>query len=170
MIGGEQEPVDALAPIFASIAPGVGAAPRTPGRSGDLAPEEQGYLHCGPNGAGHFVKMVHNGIEYGLMAAYAEGLNILANADAGVRSRDNDAETAPLERPEHYQYALDLPAINPLPEGQAAAQELRAVLAAARLSGHPRREIKICRSVTSRLNAPRFARRLAELTGETVQP
>ena len=111
MIGGEQEPVDALAPIFASIAPGVGAAPRTPGRSGDLAPEEQGYLHCGPNGAGHFVKMVHNGIEYGLMAAYAEGLNILAKADAGVRSRDNDAETAPLERPEHYQYALDLPAI-----------------------------------------------------------
>jgi len=111
MIGGEEGPVEALAPIFASIAPGVGTVARTPGRSGDLAPEEQGYLHCGPNGAGHFVKMVHNGIEYGLMAAYAEGLNILANADAGVRSRDNDAETAPLERPEHYQYALDLPAI-----------------------------------------------------------
>ena len=111
MIGGEEGPVEALVPIFASIAPGVGAVARTPGRSGDLAPEEQGYLHCGPNGAGHFVKMVHNGIEYGLMAAYAEGLNILANADAGVRSRDNDAETAPLERPEHYQYALDLPAI-----------------------------------------------------------
>ena len=111
MIGGEEGPVEALTPIFASIAPGVGAVARTPGRSGDLAPEEQGYLHCGPNGAGHFVKMVHNGIEYGLMAAYAEGLNILANADAGVRSRDNDAETAPLERPEHYQYALDLPAI-----------------------------------------------------------
>jgi 6-phosphogluconate dehydrogenase len=111
MIGGEEGPVEALAPIFASIAPGVGTVARTPGRSGDLAPEEQGYLHCGPNGAGHFVKMVHNGIEYGLMAAYAEGLNILANADAGVRSRDNDAETAPLERPEHYQYVLDLPAI-----------------------------------------------------------
>ena len=111
MIGGEEGPVEALTPIFASIAPGVGAVARTPGRSGDLAPEEQGYLHCGPNGAGHFVKMVHNGIEYGLMAAYAEGLNILANADAGVRSSDNDAETAPLERPEHYQYALDLPAI-----------------------------------------------------------
>jgi 6-phosphogluconate dehydrogenase len=111
MIGGEQAQVSALEPIFASIAPGVASAPRTPGREGTLAAGEAGYLHCGPNGAGHFVKMVHNGIEYGLMAAYAEGLNILANADAGTRHRDADAETAPLESPEHYQYTLDIPAI-----------------------------------------------------------
>ncbi|MGB7982109.1 MAG: decarboxylating 6-phosphogluconate dehydrogenase [Candidatus Nanopelagicales bacterium] len=111
MIGGDPEPVGRLTPIFASLAPGVGAAERTPGRAGDPDAAEQGYLHCGPNGAGHFVKMVHNGIEYGLMAAYAEGLNILANADAGLRTRDADAETAPLEHPEHYQYDLDIPAI-----------------------------------------------------------
>ncbi len=111
MIGGDPEPVGRLTPILASLAPGVGAAERTPGRSGDPDAAEQGYLHCGPNGAGHFVKMVHNGIEYGLMAAYAEGLNILANADAGLRTRDADAETAPLEHPEHYQYDLDIPAI-----------------------------------------------------------
>jgi 6-phosphogluconate dehydrogenase len=111
MIGGDPEPVGRLTPIFASLAPGVGAAERTPGRSGDPDAAEQGFLHCGPNGAGHFVKMVHNGIEYGLMAAYAEGLNILANADAGLRTRDADAETAPLEHPEHYQYDLDIPAI-----------------------------------------------------------
>ncbi|HYN56224.1 MAG TPA: hypothetical protein VES03_03385, partial [Motilibacterales bacterium] len=111
MIGGEPDPVARLTPIFASLAPGVEAAERTAGRSGDPAPQEQGFLHCGPNGAGHFVKMVHNGIEYGLMAAYAEGLNILSNADAGVRARDADAETAPLEHPEHYQYQLDIPAI-----------------------------------------------------------
>ncbi len=111
MIGGSEAQVDRLSPLFASLAPGLDAAARTPGRSGEPAPEEQGYLHCGPTGAGHFVKMVHNGIEYGLMAAYAEGLSILANADAGLRPRDRDAETAPLEQPEHYQYALDLPAI-----------------------------------------------------------
>ena len=96
MIGGEDEVVDRLGPIFAAIAPGVGATARTPGRTGDPRPSEQGWYHCGPNGAGHFVKMVHNGIEYGLMAAYAEGLNIIANADAGLRKRDQDAETAPL--------------------------------------------------------------------------
>ncbi len=111
MIGGDPEPVGRLTPIFASLAPGVGAAERTPGRVGDPDAAEQGYLHCGPSGAGHFVKMVHNGIEYGLMAAYAEGLNILANADAGLRTRDADAETAPLEHPEHYLYDLDVPAI-----------------------------------------------------------
>jgi 6-phosphogluconate dehydrogenase len=111
MLGGEQGPVERLTPIFASLAPGIGSAPRTPGRSGPPGDGERGFLHCGPNGAGHFVKMVHNGIEYGLMAAYAEGLNILANADAGLRARDSDAETAPLEHPEHYQYVLDLPAI-----------------------------------------------------------
>jgi len=107
MIGGETEVVDRLGPLFASIAPGVQAAPRTPGRSGDPSPSEQGYYHCGPNGAGHFVKMVHNGIEYGLMAAYAEGLNLIANADAGTRQHEHDAETAPLEHPEHYRYSID---------------------------------------------------------------
>jgi 6-phosphogluconate dehydrogenase len=107
MIGGEKEVVDRLGPLFASIAPGVDSAPRTPGRTGDPSPAEQGYLHCGPNGAGHFVKMVHNGIEYGLMAAYAEGLNVIANADAGTRKRETDAETSPLEHPEYYQYEID---------------------------------------------------------------
>ena len=107
MIGGETEIVDRLSPIFASIAPGLDAAARTPGRSGEPSQAEHGYYHCGANGAGHFVKMVHNGIEYGLMAAYAEGLNIIANADAGKREREADAETAPLERPELYQYDID---------------------------------------------------------------
>ena len=107
MIGGETEVVRRLGPIFATIAPGAGAAPRTPGRSGPSSPAEQGYLHCGPNGAGHFVKMVHNGIEYGMMAAYAEGLNIIRNADAGTRQRDADAETSPLEHPEYYRYDID---------------------------------------------------------------
>jgi 6-phosphogluconate dehydrogenase len=107
MIGGENEVVDRLGPIFASIAPGVDAAARTPGRSGEPTPAEHGYYHCGPNGAGHFVKMVHNGVEYGLMAAYAEGLNIIRNADAGKQERVMDAETAPLEAPELYQYDID---------------------------------------------------------------
>ena len=107
MIGGEKEIVDGLSPIFATIAPGVDAASRTPGREGDYAQSEYGYLHCGPNGAGHFVKMVHNGIEYGVMAAYAEGLNIIRNADAGLKTRTQDAETAPLEHPEHYRYDID---------------------------------------------------------------
>ena len=111
MIGGEDATVDRLAPVWRTIAPGVDNAPRTPGRSGEVAPEEEGWLHCGPNGAGHFVKMIHNGIEYGLMAAYAEGLNILKNADEGLRPRDQDAETAPLEHPEFYQYEIDVPAV-----------------------------------------------------------
>jgi 6-phosphogluconate dehydrogenase len=111
MIGGDDEAVDRLAPVWRTIAPGVDSAPRTPGRDGVVRPEEEGWLHCGPPGAGHFVKMVHNGIEYGLMAAYAEGLNILANADEGTRSRDQDAETAPLDHPEYYQYDLDIPAV-----------------------------------------------------------
>ncbi|MEO6351913.1 MAG: phosphogluconate dehydrogenase (NAD(+)-dependent, decarboxylating) [Burkholderiaceae bacterium] len=111
MVGGEDQIVKHLEPIFKSIAPGVDAAPRTPGRKGAAAPAENGYLHCGPTGAGHFVKMVHNGIEYGLMAAYAEGLNILRNANAGKQARDTDAETAPLRSPEYYQYDLDLPEI-----------------------------------------------------------
>jgi 6-phosphogluconate dehydrogenase len=111
MIGGDTEAVDRLRPIWRTIAPGLADVERTPGRSGDVAPEEEGWLHCGPSGAGHFVKMVHNGIEYGLMAAYAEGLNILANADEGTRARDKDAETAPLEHPEFYSYDIDVPAV-----------------------------------------------------------
>jgi len=111
MIGGEEQVVARLAPLFEAIAPGVDTAPRTHGREGEPVPAEQGYLHCGPNGAGHFVKMVHNGIEYGLMAAYAEGLNILRNADAGSREREADAETAPLEQPEYYRYEIDIASV-----------------------------------------------------------
>jgi len=107
MIGGEDEVVERLEPIFATIAPGVGAAERTPGRAGEPSQAERGYLHCGPNGAGHFVKMVHNGIEYGIMAAYAEGLDILRNADIGMRDQVHDAETAPLDHPEFYRYSID---------------------------------------------------------------
>jgi 6-phosphogluconate dehydrogenase len=115
MIGGEKEIFTHLSPIFATLAPGPGAAARTPGREG-TAPSsaEQGFLHCGPQGAGHFVKMVHNGIEYGLMAAYAEGLNILHNANAGKRPQIADAETTPMRAPEFYQYELDLPEITEL--------------------------------------------------------
>ncbi|MDN5751872.1 MAG: decarboxylating 6-phosphogluconate dehydrogenase [Nitrosospira sp.] len=111
MIGGEKEIVRRLDPIFAALAPGIDAAPRTFGRQRQDGTAEHGYLHCGPHGAGHFVKMVHNGIEYGLMAAYAEGLNILHSANAGKRARDTDAETAPMRNPEFYQYELDLPEI-----------------------------------------------------------
>jgi 6-phosphogluconate dehydrogenase len=107
MIGGETDVVERLSPLFASIAPGIEAAPRTPGRTGEPSQSEQGFYHCGPNGAGHFVKMVHNGIEYGLMAAYAEGLNIIKKADMGKRQQAMDAETAPLEEPELYQYEIN---------------------------------------------------------------
>jgi 6-phosphogluconate dehydrogenase len=107
MIGGEKEVVDRLGPLFASIAPGMGEAPRTVGREGEPTTAELGYLHCGTHGAGHFVKMVHNGIEYGIMAAYAEGLNILHNANIGNRQQESDAETAPLEHPEFYQYDIN---------------------------------------------------------------
>ncbi len=112
MIGGEDEPFEHLSPIFASIAPGVDAAPRTPGETGEPSTAEQGYLHCGPNGAGHFVKMVHNGIEYGVMAAYAEGLNVLKHANRGnEQTGAASAEETPLDHPEYYQYDLDLPDI-----------------------------------------------------------
>ena len=111
MIGGEDEPVARLESIWESIAPGVSTAERTGDRTGPLVAGEAGWLHCGPSGAGHFVKMVHNGIEYGIMAAFAEGLNILKHADTGLRTREQDAETAPLEHPEYYQYRFDLPAI-----------------------------------------------------------
>jgi 6-phosphogluconate dehydrogenase len=109
MIGGDSDAFSHAEPIFATVAPGVDTAPRTPGRDGEVAQAEQGYLHCGPVGAGHFVKMVHNGIEYGMMASLAEGLNILRNADAGTRTRQGDAETAPLSNPEFYQYDIDIP-------------------------------------------------------------
>jgi 6-phosphogluconate dehydrogenase len=108
MIGGEKDVVKHLDPIFSTLAPGVGDVPRTPGREKFDGTAEQGYLHCGPNGAGHFVKMVHNGIEYGLMAAYAEGLGILRDANVGKEQHAIDAETTPLRDPEHYQYDLNL--------------------------------------------------------------
>jgi 6-phosphogluconate dehydrogenase len=108
MVGGSNRAVDLLTPVLADLAPGVDAAPRSPGRTGDPTPAEQGWLHCGPTGAGHFVKMVHNGIEYGLMAAYAEGLSIINAADVGSRPRDADAETTPLEHPEWYSYDVDV--------------------------------------------------------------
>jgi 6-phosphogluconate dehydrogenase len=112
MVGGDTDAVERMSPIFATLAPGFAAAgTRTHGRDGDPTTAENGWLHCGPSGAGHFVKMVHNGIEYGLMAAYAEGLNILANANIGAENRPKNAETAPLTHPQYYQYDLDLPSI-----------------------------------------------------------
>lgn len=111
MIGGAADTVRHLAPIFTTLAPGRDAAPATPGRGTRASTADAGYLHCGSQGAGHFVKMVHNGIEYGLMAAYAEGLNILRNANAGEGQHETDAETTPMSHPEYYQYDLDLPEI-----------------------------------------------------------
>ena len=108
MIGGDPDVVARAEPIFAAVAPGAQAAPRTSGRTGEIARSEQGYLHCGPTGAGHFVKMIHNGIEYGMMASLAEGLNILHHANIGTRTQQSDAETAPLEDPEYYRYDLDV--------------------------------------------------------------
>ena len=114
MIGGDDEAVGRLTPVFEALAPGVEAASRTRGREGDASPEEQGWLHCGQAGAGHFVKMVHNGIEYGLMQAYAEGLNVLKHANIGLHDQESDAETAPLRDPDHYQYELDVAAVTEL--------------------------------------------------------
>jgi 6-phosphogluconate dehydrogenase len=111
MIGGDDAAVERLDPFFSTLAPGVEAADRTPGREGDPSPAEHGYLHCGPSGAGHFVKMVHNGIEYGLMAAFAEGFNILNRADIGRHEHEIDAETTPLREPELYQFDFDIPEI-----------------------------------------------------------
>jgi 6-phosphogluconate dehydrogenase len=108
MIGGERDVVQRLDPIFATLAPGAGSIERTAGRANVNSTAERGYLHCGPNGAGHFVKMVHNGIEYGIMAAYAEGFGVLRGANAGKHAREADAETAPLRNPEHYQYEIDV--------------------------------------------------------------
>jgi 6-phosphogluconate dehydrogenase len=114
MAGGPDEAIALLEPVLRALAPGVDAAPRSPGREGSPTPAEEGWLHCGPSGAGHFVKMVHNGIEYGLMAAYAEGLSILESADVGRTSVEADAETAPLEHPEHYAYDVDVAEVSEL--------------------------------------------------------
>ena len=114
MVGGDDEAVARLTPVLEALAPGVEAAERTPGREGDPAPEEQGWLHCGPSGAGHFVKMVHNGIEYGIMQAYSEGLNVLKHANVGLHEQESDAETTPLRDPDHYRYELDLAAVTEL--------------------------------------------------------
>ncbi len=111
MVGGVDEAVARLQPVFTDLAPGVEAAERTPGRDGHPGPEEQGWLHCGPSGAGHFVKMVHNGIEYGIMQSYAEGLSVLKHANVGLHEEEADAETAPLRDPDHYRYELDLAAV-----------------------------------------------------------
>jgi 6-phosphogluconate dehydrogenase len=140
MVGGPDDAFAELEPIFASLAPGVTAAGRTPGREGDPAPEELGYLHCGPAGAGHFVKMVHNGIEYGMMAALAEGLNILDRADAGLRQRDKDAETAPLDHPEFYSYTLDVPAITEVWRRGSVVESWLLDLTAAALQESPQLE------------------------------
>ena len=140
MIGGPDEAFAQTEPIFASLAPGVAGASRTPGRDGDPAAEEQGYLHCGPSGSGHFVKMVHNGIEYGMMAALAEGLNILHGADAGLRERDKDAETAPLDHPENYAFELDLRAISELWRRGSVIQSWLLDLTAAAMQESPRLE------------------------------
>jgi 6-phosphogluconate dehydrogenase len=111
MIGGDTTAVRHLEPVFRALAPGAGATPRTPGRSGPELPAEQGWLHCGPAGAGHFVKMVHNGIEYGLMAAYAEGLNLLQHANVGMQERNTDAETTPLRDAQAFRYDIDIAAV-----------------------------------------------------------
>jgi len=114
MIGGEEDVIQHLNPIFATLAPGIGDISRTPGRTKSVSTAEFGYLHCGPNGAGHFVKMIHNGIEYGIMAAYAEGLGVLRSANIGNRQQGVDAETTPLRDPEHYQYEMNLSDITEL--------------------------------------------------------
>jgi 6-phosphogluconate dehydrogenase len=137
MIGGEADVVKRLDPIFATLAPGRGDITRTPGREKMGGTAENGYLHCGPSGAGHFVKMIHNGIEYGLMAAYAEGLNILKNANVGAASHEKDAETSPLRNPEHYRYDFDLAAISELWRRGSVVTSWLLDLTAAALAGDP---------------------------------
>jgi len=137
MIGGPKDAVAHLDPIFKSLAPGVGDIPRTPGREKLGGTSELGYLHCGENGAGHFVKMVHNGIEYGLMAAYAEGLNVLKHANVGKKGRETDAETTPLRNPEHYQYDLNLPDIAEVWRRGSVIASWLLDLTAAALAGDP---------------------------------
>jgi 6-phosphogluconate dehydrogenase len=140
MIGGETDVVKRLDPIFKTLAPGLGTIPKTPGREKLGGTAQHGYLHCGPAGAGHFVKMVHNGIEYGLMAAYAEGLNILENADIGKRSHEKDAETTPLRNPEHYQYDFNLADITELWRRGSVVSSWLLDLTAQALAGDPRLE------------------------------
>ncbi|HEX9260159.1 MAG TPA: decarboxylating 6-phosphogluconate dehydrogenase [Acidimicrobiales bacterium] len=137
MVGGPDAAVTRLAPVLDALAPGVDAAPRTPGRTGALAPGEQGWLHCGPAGAGHFVKMVHNGIEYGLMAAYAEGLNLLSMGGAGRADQSHDAETAPLREPRYYQYDIDIAAVSELWRRGSVVSSLLLDLTAAALAEDP---------------------------------
>ena len=140
MIGGDDYAFAHAEPIFVTVAPGVDAAPRTPGRDGEVAQAEKGYLHCGPTGAGHFVKMVHNGIEYGMMASLAEGLNILRNADIGTRVEKGDAETAPMEHPEFYQYDFDIPDIAEVWRRGSVIGSWLLDLTASALHGSPRLE------------------------------
>jgi 6-phosphogluconate dehydrogenase len=140
MIGGENDVVKRLDPLFKTLAPGKGDVERTPGREKLGGTAEEGYLHCGPNGAGHFVKMVHNGIEYGLMAAYAEGLNVLRNANVGKRKHDVDAETTPLRNPEYYQYDLNLPDIAEVWRRGSVVASWLLDLTAAALAGDPKLE------------------------------
>jgi 6-phosphogluconate dehydrogenase len=137
MIGGDEKAVQHLDPVFATLAPGVGNIPRTPGREKIGGTAEQGYLHCGPNGAGHFVKMVHNGIEYGVMAAYAEGLAILRSANVGKKAHEVDAETTPLRDPEHYQYELNLADISEVWRRGSVIASWLLDLTAAALAGDP---------------------------------
>lgn len=137
MVGGPEEAFRTIEPVLKTIAPGPGEIERTPGRSGDFAPEERGYLHCGPSGAGHFVKMVHNGIEYGVMAALAEGLNILHNADAGLRDTTHSAEVAPLEEPEFYQFDIDTPKVAELWRRGSVISSWLLDLTAAALEANP---------------------------------
>jgi len=138
MIGGEQDAVRRLEPLFVTLAPGVGAAPPTASRRDDAArTAHEGYLHCGPAGAGHFVKMVHNAIEYGMMAAYAEGFNLLVHANAGMRAREHDAETTPLRHPEHYRYELDVGEIAELWRRGSVISSWLLDLAARALAGDP---------------------------------
>jgi 6-phosphogluconate dehydrogenase len=137
MIGGDDEAVGRLVPVFEALAPGVGTAERTIGRDGDPAPEEQGWLHCGPSGAGHFVKMVHNGIEYGLMQAYAEGLNVLKHANVGLHQQETDAETTPLRDPDHYKYELDIAAVTEVWRRGSVISSWLLDLTAQALSGSP---------------------------------
>ncbi|MGP8199133.1 MAG: phosphogluconate dehydrogenase (NAD(+)-dependent, decarboxylating) [Limisphaerales bacterium] len=138
MIGGEKEVVRRLDPIFAALAPGIGSIPRTPGRGKSGGTAEQGYLHCGPNGAGHFVKMVHNGIEYGIMAAYAEGLGVLRDANIGKTQSEADAETTPLRNPGNYQYDLNLADITEVWRRGSVIASWLLDLTAEALAGNPK--------------------------------
>src|SRR5690349_17628726 len=140
MIGGDTSAVNRIEPLLQALAPGRGSLPVTRGRESSTSTADQGYLHCGPSGAGHFVKMIHNGIEYGLMAAYAEGLNILARANVGKAAAEKDAETTPLRHPDHYQYDFDLAGITELWRRGSVIQSWLLDLTAAAFAGDPKLE------------------------------